>query len=155
MAELDNELNNPSEDSESQKRIRQLSGKVKEEAEAKAAAEQAKAEAEAKAKEAEQRAAFAEGFADVLSTHPAAKDFKADIQSKVMGGMALEDATFAVLGKAGKLGAPAPEPAPSPAGGSASVAPPQGGAKSPMQMTQEERRQALLEAEQRGDISWQ
>ncbi len=153
--ELENELNQPSE---SEKRIRQLSGKVKEEADAKDAALKEKAAAEAKAAEAEKKAAFAEGFADIVSTNPAAKDFKADIQAKVLSGYSVEDATFAVLGKAGKLGNQSTETkktdeTASPAGGSASYAPPQGGSKPIKEMTQAERLAALQAAEASGDLS--
>lgn len=150
--ELDTELNQPSE---SEKRIRQLSGKVKEEAELRAAADTARAAAEAKAAEADKKAAFAEGFADVLSANPAAKDHRADIQAKVMAGQSVQDAMYAVLGPLGKIAAatvPVPE-VQSPAGGSASFAPPQGGAQDPQKMTQIERLAALKEAEARGDLS--
>ena len=67
---------------------------------------------------AEKRAAFAEGYADIVATHPAAKEHKDEIAAKVTSGMSVEDATFAVLGKAGKLGAQVLAPA-SPVGGSA------------------------------------
>lgn len=121
-----------------QERITQLSEKVKTEAEGRTAAE-------AKAAAAEKRAAFAEGYADIVATNPAAKEFKADIEAKVQSGLSVEDATYAVLGKAGKLGGThAPTPI-MPAGGSAVVTP-QGGTKTPTEMTQAERR-AQLEKE--------
>lgn len=119
-----------------QERIQELSGKVKTEAEARQAAEE-------RATAAERKAAFAEGYADIVATNPAAKEFKADIEAKVSTGMSVEDATFAVLGKAGKLGnVPAPAPA-SPAGGSAPTTLPQGGTKTVAEMSQAERREAL------------
>ncbi len=128
--------------SEAEKRIKQLSGKVREEAEAKDAALQAKAEAETKLSAAEKKAAFAEGYADMVATNPAAKEFKADIEAKVMSGYSVEDATFAVLGKAGKLGTPAQAPQ-SPAGGSAANQISKDGPKPVGEMTQAERRAAL------------
>lgn len=86
---------------------------------------------------------FNSGFADVISTQPSAKEHKDEIKAKVLAGYSVEDATFAVLGKAGKLGnVPAPAPA-SPAGGSAPTNVPSGGAKSPSEMSQAERREAL------------
>lgn len=127
------------EPSRAQERITELSEKVRQEAEARAAAE-------AKATEALKKATFAEGFVDMVGTYPAAKNFKADIESKVMAGYSVEDATLAVLGKAGQLGAPAPAPAQAPempAGGSASTAMPQGGDKPISEMTQSERRAQL------------
>lgn len=126
--------NNPA-----QERITQLSDKVKQEAEARA-----KAEADRTA--AERRATFAEGFADVLSNHPAAKDHKDDIRAKVDAGYSVEDATFAVLGKAGKLGGSQAPIVPAPtqvAGGSAVTTPTQGGAKALNEMSTAEKRAEL------------
>lgn len=85
---------------------------------------------------------FNSGFADIVGTRPMAKDHKDEIKAKVMSGYSVEDATFAVLGKAGKLGVEAPRPD-SPAGGSATNAIPQDAVKSPAEMTQTERREAL------------
>ena len=123
--------------SPAQERITELSSKVKVEAERATAAE-------AKAAEAEKKAAFAEQFVDVVSQNPAAKEHKADIQAKVLAGYTVQDATFAVLGAAGKLGnAPAPVAPPSPAGGSATV-PIQANADKPVsEMSLAEKRAAL------------
>lgn len=143
--ELDVELNQPSE---SQQRITQLSKDKKASEEARAAAEAKAQEAEAKAAEAQRVAEFSEGFVDVVANNPAAKDHKDDIKAKVLSGYSLEDATFAVLGKAGKLGQPKVETyTPAAGGGSATTTlPPQGGDKSVSEMTQAERRAALAEA---------
>lgn len=120
-----------------QERITELSSKVKVEAEARAAAE-------AKAAEAEKKAAFAEQFVDIVGQNPAAKEHKADIQAKVLAGYTVQDATFAVLGAAGKLGnVPAPVAPQSPAGGSATV-PIQANADKPVsEMSLAEKRAAL------------
>lgn len=128
--------------SRAEERITELSGKVKTEAEARLAAED-------RATAAERKAAFAEGYADIVATNPAAKEHKAEIEAKVNGGYSVEDATYAVLGKAGKLGGPVPSPV-MPAGGSAVVPPTQTGNKTIAEMTQAERR-AQLEKE----IQWQ
>ena len=129
----------PEHENRAQERITQLSEKVRLEAEGRTKAEEAKAAAEL-------RATFAEGFADVLGNHPAAKDHKDEIRTKVLAGASLEDATYAVLGKAGKLGqAPTSAPAPVPtqvAGGSAVTTTPQG-QKSVGEMSQDERRAQL------------
>lgn len=102
-------------------------------------------ESNAKVATLEKENSFNEGFVDILGTQPSAKEHKDEIKSKVLSGYTVEDATFAVLGKAGKLGtAQAPAPA-SPAGGSASTAIPQGGNKTPAEMTQAERREALMQ----------
>lgn len=121
--------------SRAEERITQLSEKVRIEAEARKAAEE-------KAAAAERKAAFAEGYADMVATNPAAKEFKADIEAKVSAGYTVEDATLAVLAKAGKLGAVAQE-IPNPAGGSAATVTPQGGEKPIAEMTQAERRAKL------------
>ena len=89
---------------------------------------------------------FYKGFSDIVSTNPAAKDHQEDILTKVKSGYTVQDATFAVLGAAGKLGnTPAPAPQ-SPAGGSAPTTLPQGGVKPIGEMTQEERRAELANA---------
>lgn len=120
-----------------QERITELSDKVKTTA-------QERDEALSKAQTAEKERDFYVGFSDVVSTNPAAKDHKDDILAKVKSGYTVEDATYAVLGKAGKLGGmiKAPDPV-MPAGGSAVTNPPQGGTKSVSEMTQAERREEL------------
>ena len=130
----------PEKSSRSEERIVELSDKVKTEAEARATAEAAKAEAD-------KRAEFAEGFVEVLSTNPAAKDHKEEIKEKVLKGYSMEDATFAGLGKAGKLGAQAPKP--QVAGGSAATQP-TSGQKEVKDMTLAEKREALAK-----EIVWQ
>lgn len=143
MAELDNLINEPSE---SEKRIKQLSSTVKTTSEERDAEKQRADAAEAKVAEAERAAQFSDSFSDVVSTNPAAKDFKDDIRNKVMSGYTVQDATYAVLGAAGKLGQSVAETA-SPAGGSASINLPSAGAtKTAAEMTQEERRAVLSEA---------
>lgn len=120
--------------SRSEERITELSDKVKIEAEGRVKAEADKADAE-------RRATFAEGFVDVLSTNPQAKDHKDEIKEKVLKGYSMEDATYAVLGKAGKLGVQ-PQDKPQVAGGSATTAP-TGGQKEIKDMTLAEKRAAL------------
>lgn len=142
------------EPSESEKRIKQLSEKVRLTAEERDEKDRLLKEEGDKNTELTRERDFYQGFTDVVVTNPLAKDYKEEILAKVKGGYTVEDAMFAVLGKAGKLNPP-PKPEPqSPAGGSAPITPPQGGAqKSPQEMTQEERRNALLEAQARGDIA--
>lgn len=136
-----------------EQRIIDLSSKVKDTAQERDNERIAREAAEAKTKEGERKIEFLSGFADVVAGNPAAKDFKTDIESKVMGGYSLEDATYAVLGKAGKLPPPIVETQHF-AGGSAVITPPQGGAtKSVSEMTREEKRAAIIEAEKRGDIA--
>jgi hypothetical protein len=91
---------------------------------------------------------FYAGFSDVVATNPAAKDHKEDILAKVKSGYSVEDATYAVLGKAGKLGNPVSQPT-MPAGGSATTITPQSGEKPVAEMTQDERRAQLSK-----DLIW-
>lgn len=126
-----------------QERITELSDKVK-------TTSQERDEAISKAQATEKERDFYAGFSDVVATNPEAASHKDDILAKVKSGYTVEDATYAVLGKAGKLGNTKPIVPQSPAGGSAVVTPPQGGTKTPAEMTQSERR-AQLEK----DIVWQ
>lgn len=150
MADLEQELTQPSE---SEKRINQLSGTVKTVSDERDQERANREAAEAKVAEAERERDFYAGFSDVVATNPEAKDHKDDILTKVKSGYTVQDATYAVLGAAGKLNQTLQTvEVESPAGGSATVTIPQGGVKSVGDMTQEERRAALLEAESRGDI---
>lgn len=140
MAELDTIINEPSE---SEKRIKQLSDKVRTSSEEREA-EKARADAaEAKMAEAQRSADFSDKFSDIVATNPAAKDFKEDIKAKVMSGYTPEDAAYAVLGKAGKLAQPKTEET-AIAGGSATNPSPKGD-KSVSEMTQAERHAKLEE----------
>ena len=132
----------PQEPTRSEERITQLSDKVKTEAEGRLKAETEKADAE-------RRAEFAEGFVDIVTTQPAAKDHKEEIKEKVLKGYSVQDATYAVLGAAGKLGG-TPAPTPQVAGGSAATTMPQGGQKEIKDMTQAERRDILSK-----ELLWQ
>lgn len=133
------------EPSPAQQRITQLSEKVRLTAEERDEQSRLLSEESTKRISAEKERDFYQGFSDVVTTHPAAKDHKDDILAKVKSGYTVQDATFAVLGAANKLGpAQAPQPmAGQVAGGSASTTPPQGGVKSVSEMSQAERREAL------------
>jgi len=98
---------------------------------------------------------FFASFTDATAKYPGAAEYKDAIKEKVLSGYTVEDATVSTLAKEGKLVAPAaiavkPE---SPAGGTAITQPQVGGEKPISEMTQEERRAALQEAEAKGDIS--
>lgn len=140
--ELESIINEPSE---ADKRIKQLSGIARQNAEE---AEKARADAAEKARIAEEASRerdFYKGFADVVSTTPAARDFQDDILTKVKSGYSMEDATFAVLGRAGKLGNSAPVVSEAVAGGSAPTNPPDQTEKSVSEMSLEEKRALLME----------
>lgn len=124
------------EGTRSQERITELSDKValtsKERDEFKTLSENANRERD-----------FYKGYAEIVGTQPNAKDHQDEIKAKVMTGYTVQDATFAVLGAAGKLGG---SPAPQVAGGSAATAMAQGGTKEIKDMTQAERRTILADA---------
>ena len=150
LESLDNDIE---QNNKIEKRIKDLSEKVRLTSEERDAGKQKLEEFTSKTAELQRERDFYASFSDVVSTNPAAKDHKDDILAKVKGGYSVEDATFAVLGKAGKLGQPQPV-VESPIGGSAAVNQPiTGGSKSISEMTRDEKRNALLEAEKRGDIS--
>ena len=97
-----------------------------------------------------ERDAFA-SLVDVVATNPAAKDHKDAILEKVKLGLTPEDATYAVLGKAGLLGgAPQPVTQQTVAGGSAPTTIMQQAEKPVSEMTQAERREQLSR-----EIVWQ
>lgn len=143
-----NEIIQPAtEPSGAQKRITDLSEKVettsKERDEAKALVSEKDKEILSLKKETE----FSNGFADVLGTQPNAKEHKDEIKAKVLAGYTVQDATFAVLGAAGKLGG-TPQPKPQVAGGSSATTP-QSGQKELKDMNHAEKRAALEK-----EIAW-
>lgn len=134
-----------------EQRIRTLSGKTKEAYEARDASDKAKAEAEERAVTAEKERDFLASFSDSTAKYPGANEYRDAIKEKVMAGYSVEDATVAVLAHEGKF---SPEPAEkeSPLGGSAINQPDLGG-KATGEMTRDEMREALMDAEKRGDLS--
>lgn len=141
-------------DNKVEKRIKDLSEKVKLTAQERDEKNNLLGERDKKIAELERENAFNSGFADVLGTHSAAKDHKDEIKAKVLSGYSVEDATFAVLGKVGKLGFSQPKPiVDNPAGGSAPTQLPDGGSKTLNQFTRDEKRAELLKAQERGELS--
>lgn len=139
-------ITNPPTEGENptEKRIKALSGKVETIA-------SERDSALLKLAEAEKKAQFAEAFTTIVSQHPAATEFKTQIQEKVLGGYTPQDAAYAVLGAAGKLGNPQAIMAPI-TGGSAPTIIPNQGSKNPNEMNRDELRAALLEAQGKGDL---
>lgn len=132
------------ETSRSQERIQQLSEKVELTSKER---DELKALNEATTRERD----FYKGFSEVVTTHAAAKDHQDEIKEKVLKGYSVQDATFAVLGAAGKLGqAQAQAQRPQVAGGSSDTAIQGNQQKEVKDMTQQERR-AQLEK----DLIWQ
>lgn len=130
-------------DSRAQERIRELSEKVELTSKERDEKDRILKETTDKVAALEKENAFNSGFADVLGWHSAAKDHKDEIRAKVLAGYSVKDATWAVLGEAGKLGGTIQAPIASPAGGSAPNQIQQDATKSVAEMTQQERREAL------------
>lgn len=111
-----------------------------------------KAEADARSK-AEKERDFYKDFSQISAKQPNASAYQEQILAKVNAGYSTEDATFAVLGKEGKL-QPITQDTRSYsgqiAGGSASTAMSDSGDKNIQEMSQDERRSALMQAEKEG-----
>lgn len=134
------ELAAQNQQSRSQERIKQLSDKVELTAKERDELKGLVAERDKTIAELQRENTFSSKFADMIGTHPAAKDHKDEIKAKVMSGYDPEDAVLAVLGKAGKLGTNyQPQ---MPAGGSAATTVAQA-TKEPKDMNQAERRAQL------------
>lgn len=140
-------------DNEKVSRIRKLSQKVEQTSKERDELAKAKEQAETEKAAAIRERDFYSSFSDSLSKYPNAKDHKDDIKTKVLAGYTVEDATVAVLAKAGKLNATQPEKETA-AGGSATTNPPQTGPKTLSEMTKEEKRQAIIDADARGEIKF-
>lgn len=142
----DENLINPSGTQESnpaQDRIKQLSANVETTAKERDELKGLRDKDQQKIAELERENSFNTGYADMLGNYPTAREHKDDIKTKVMAGYTVEDATLAVLGKAGKLGGSAP--APQVAGGSSDTTI-QTTTKETKDMTQAERRAELDKA---------
>lgn len=102
---------------------------------------------------------FLNAFGDTLAKYPEAAGLKDKIKERVLKGYSVEDATAATLVAEGKYNPPKIEVAPKEAplesivGGSSPTMHQAGGEKTLQQLSREEKRAKLVEAEQRGDIS--
>ena len=97
---------------------------------------------------------FFKNFNTTASKYTGATDYQDKIREKVLAGYSMEDAMVSVLNSEGKFVPQAIPPLPkqSPVGGSATNTLKAGAEKSVAEMTQAERRIALMEAEARGEI---
>lgn len=134
-----------------EKRIKDLSEKVRLTSEERDELKKLSDEKDTKLNEATRERDFFKGFSTVVSKHPAASEHQDDILAKVKSGYSVEDATYAVLGAAGKLGGTQQPIVDNPAGGSAVTQHPSS-EKGVGELSRDEKRAKLLEAEQRGDI---
>jgi len=160
MAELDIDLDSLEREvdinNKVERRIKDLSEKVRLTSTERDELAQAKQALESEKQVLSKERDFYASFTDSTAKYPGAHEFKDKIREKVMAGYDVEDATVAVLAKEGKLSsaesAPVVEKS-NPAGGSATTALKGTGQKSIGEMSRDEMRQALMDAETRGDIS--
>jgi hypothetical protein len=135
-----------------EERIKNLSSKVKDTAAERDAAKAATEAAEAARASAEKERDFYAGFADNVGKYPQASEHKDAIKEKVLQGYSVDDAIVSVLNKEGLLNAQSGPVSYGPvAGGSASTPIP--GPKGPTDMSQEDRRAALLEMDKTGELA--
>ena len=150
LEQLDNEIESTNK---VEKRIKDLSEKVRLAAEERDAVKAQVVEEANKSSNLQKEVEFLNSFGDQLSKHPEASPFRDKIKEKVLKGYSVEDATISTLASEGKLTQKEVQ-IDNVAGGSAAVNQPiTGGQKTVLQMTRDEKRNALLEAERRGDIS--
>lgn len=124
----------------SDNRFKDLADKVKTTAEE-------RDQATAKALTLEKELDFHKGFSKITSKFSGASEYEDKIKEKVLAGADPEEATVAILYKAGKLDmGNAPTPRNSPAGGSAATTM-TSGEKDLKDMTREEKREALIQLE--------
>ena len=153
--ELDLDLENPDlEAAEEEKRNDRTKLRIKDLADKTKVAEEARAKAEADKDVALKEASFFKNFNPLVSKYPGASEFQEAIRERVMKGYDAEEATLAVLAKEGKYTPPpAPEPPKeNPAGVSAATAVSAGGEKSLEEMSKDEKKSALKESLDKGEI---
>lgn len=150
--ELELDLENE-EINRAEKRIKDLSSKVRETSEERDTLKAQAEAAEAAKIAAESKVEFLNSFSDVSAKYQGANDFRTEIEEKVQKGYSIEDATVSVLNAQGKL-IPQVETVPlvPAAGGSAPITLPDGSAKGAGEMTQAERREALTSPERAAEV---
>lgn len=155
LEKVDNDIENTNK---VEKRIKDLSEKVKLTSEERDEKDRLLVEQTKANEDLTKERDFLNSFGDVLVKHPAASEFKDAIKEKVLKGYSVEDATVSTLSSEGKLTPSEPKPEEetkpeNPAGGSATTPPAPGGEKKLEDMTRDEKREKLVEAQERGDLS--
>lgn len=148
---LDNEIE---KENKVEKRIKDLSEKVRLTSEERDEKEKLLAQERAEKETLKKERDFLASFGEQLGKQPGAVKYQQDIKDKVLKGYSMEDAITAVLVSKGEYQAPKVEtPIETVAGGSSATVHQMSGPKPVSQMTRDEKRAALVEAEARGDIS--
>ena len=137
-----------------EKRIKDLSEKVKLTSEERDEQKRLLGERDTKISGLEKERDFLNSFGDAMAKYPDAISHKEKIKDKVLKGYSMEDAITSTLISEGKYPSQKKEVSlENPAGGSAATQPITGGEKLISEMTRDEKRAKLMEAEQKGDIS--
>ena len=152
--ELELDLQEGQNINKTEQRIKNLSSKVAETAQERDEASRRAEEAEARASAAEKEKEFYASFSTLASKYPGASDHMDAIKAKVLAGYSEEDATVSVLNAEGKLQPQqAAYQAPAPAGGGSAATTLPSDSRTTQEMSREEKRSALLEADSRGEIA--
>ena len=151
LDELDEAKEQAEQKLKAKNRFEQLSTQVIEEKKRNEELAKKAEDAERKVLEAEKKAQFLENFSNVTSKYPNASEYREQILEKVSKGYDVQDATIAVLANEGKLGGGSHAPLENVAGGSATLQF-TSGEKDITDMSLDEKREALIEADKRGDL---
>lgn len=155
--ELDLDLNEDNHGeiiSRKDKRIQNLSEKYENSEKEKADIAKSKEEADARVKTLETEANFYKNFNQVSTKYQGASEYQDQILEKTKLGLDVEEATMLVLAKEGKFSQPQQDKVVEreiAGGGSAATRMSANAEKSPKEMSQDERRSALLDIETRGE----
>ena len=153
--DLDEIDQNQERASKVEKRIKDLSEKVKLTSEERDEQKRLLGERDVQLADTSKERDFFKNFNPLTTKYPGSADYQDKILEKVKAGYEVEDATISILAKEGKFqGTPTPPPPrENPAGGSA-VNTITGETDKPLnEMSRDEKRAKLLDAEVKGDIS--
>lgn len=153
MDELELDLEGSEDINKTELRIKNLSSKVRDTSKERDDAKADKEAAEARALAAEKKVEFLGSFTDISAKYQGATEYRDAIEEKVQAGYSVEDATVSVLNAEGKLTQPAQTVQPITAGGgSAATIISDTTSKAVGEMTQAERREALMNPEIQGEL---
>lgn len=151
------DLEEDQEVNKAEKRIKDLSEKVKLTAQERDELAKTKETLDQEKASLTKEVDFYKNLSPLTAKYPGAAEYQDRIREKVLtGGYEAEDAIISILAKEGKLTTPvvaAEVVRENPAGGSATNTIKAGGDKSVSEMSRDEKRAALLEAEGKGDFS--
>ena len=151
--ELDLDFEIESSESKVKNRFNELANKVKDTARERDAVLEEKRVLEEESRKISKERDFYASFTESASQYPNAVQFKDAIKDKVLAGYTVEDATVSVLAKEGQLTTNTVRKQEMVAGGSSSNSMSSSGTKGVKDMSKDELRSALMDAERRGELS--